>query len=152
MKGHNIETRILLLLCAIFWVFQSVGETQRIFLTGLFSAFMIVATFLSNKIREQYRYYIIAGYVQCISLWMMMVFGILKENKAVHLENVRITLVIFFVLIICIILPVWMTKKKVITEKIQTVKMQNWIWAAMLGGYILRQFQIFVTNVMQRRE
>ena len=76
MKGHNIETRILLLLCAIFWVFQSVGETQRIFLTGLFSAFMIAATFLSNKIREQYRYYIIAGYVQCISLWMMMVFGI----------------------------------------------------------------------------
>ena len=151
MKGHNIETRILLLLCAIFWVFQSVGETQRIFLTGLFSAFMIAATFLSNKIREQYRYYIIAGYVQCISLWMMMVFGILKENKAVHLENVRITLVIFFVLIICIILPVWMTKKKVITEKIQTVKMQNWIWAAMLGGYILRQFQIFVTNVMQQQ-
>ena len=151
MKGHNIETRILLLLCAIFWVFQSVGETQRIFLTGLFSAFMIAATFLSNKIREQYRYYIIAGYVQCISLWMMMVFGILKENKAVHLENVRITLVIFFVLIICIILPVWMTKKKVITEKIQTVKMQNWIWIAMLGGYILRQFQIFVTNVMQQQ-
>ena len=117
MKGHNIETRILLLLCAIFWVFQSVGETQRIFLTGLFSAFMIAATFLSNKIREQYRYYIIAGYVQCISLWMMMVFGILKENKAVHLENVRITLVIFFVLIICIILPVWMTKRKLLQKR-----------------------------------
>ena len=80
-----------------------------------------------------------------------MVFGILKENKAVHLENVRITLVIFLVLMICIILPIWMAKKKVVMSKIQTVKMQNWIWAAMLAGYILRQFQVFLTNVMQQQ-
>lgn len=74
MKEHNIETRILLLLCTIFWVFQSLGETQRVVWAGVFSALMIATMLLSNQTREQFRYYIIAGYVQCISFWMMMVF------------------------------------------------------------------------------
>ncbi len=151
MEERNIETKILLLLCTIFWVFQSVGETQRMVVAGIFSMVMIATTFLSNKTREQYHCYIIAGFVQCISFWMMMVFEILKEDKAVHLENVRIISVIFGVLFICVILPIWMTKKKVVIAKIQTVKMQNWIWAAMLAGYILRQFQVFLTNVMQQQ-
>ncbi|MCI9127264.1 MAG: glycosyltransferase family 39 protein [Eubacterium sp.] len=151
MKEHNIETRILLLLCTIFWVFQSLGETQRVVWAGVFSALMIATMLLSNQTREQFRYYIIAGYVQCISFWMMMVFGILKENQAVHLANVRIALVIFSVLLICIILPFWMAKKKVMTIKIQKVEIKGWIYTAMLAGYILRQFQVFVTNVMQQQ-
>lgn len=151
MKEQNIETKILLLLCMTFWVFQSVGETQRMVVAGIFSMVMIATTFLSNKTREQYHCYIIAGFVQCISFWMMMVFEILKENKAVNLINVRIALVIFFVLFICIILPVWMTKKKLVAEKIQRVGMKYWIGAAMLAGYILRQFQVFLTSVVQQQ-
>lgn len=151
MKEQNIETKILLLLCMTFWVFQSVGEAQRIVLAGIFSMVMITTTFLQNKTRGQYHCYIIAGFVQCISFWMMIVFGILKENKAVNLINVRIALVIFFVLFICIILPVWMTKKRLVAEKVQKVETKYWIWAAMLAGYILRQFQVFLTNVMQQQ-
>lgn len=146
---HNIEIKILTLLCGIFWIFQSVGETNYIIFAGVFSALMIATNFLSKKVKRQFNYYIIAGYVQCISFWLMILFKTWKENKAIHLQNVRIALVIFFVVFICGILPIMLTKKNVIATKFQNVSMKAWILTAMFAGYILRQVQVFTTSVLE---
>lgn len=151
MKRRNIEIKILSFLCLVFWIFQSIGEEKQIVMAGLYGVLLITTTFMPDKIRERFGLYIKAGYVQCISFFVMMLFETLKLKQGVHLDNVRITMGVIVVVFLCVGLPILITKKKYFSAELKGWGTQNRIWTAMLAGYILRQFQVFITTVMQQQ-
>lgn len=149
MDKRNLEVKILLYLCLIFWIFQSIDDSIRLAFMLFFGGLLFITVIFANRVKINIKPYIFAGYIQWVALFALMVFSYIKAEAKINLNVVRISAVVLIILSICVFIPLCIMKKKQIAAFYKKIDGTKSVYAVMFAGFLLRQFQIFNTLVTQ---